>query len=71
MEVVSQDQPGLLARIAMALVDCKAQLLNAKIATFGERVEDIFYITTEDNKPLESVEQLNKLRENIIELLDR
>ena len=71
MEVVSRDQPGLLARIAMALVNCKAQLLNAKIATFGERAEDIFYITNEDNKPIESVEQLDELRENIIQLLDR
>lgn len=71
MEVVTRDQPGILARIAMALVECKAQLLNAKIATFGERVEDIFYITNEENKPIESVDQLNKLRGNIIQLLDR
>ena len=71
MEVVTRDQPGILARIAMALVECKAQLLNAKIATFGERVEDIFYITNEENKPIESVDQLNKLREAIIQLLDR
>lgn len=71
MEVITRDQPGLLARIAMALVNCKMQLLNAKIATFGERVEDIFYITDEDNKPIDSVEQLDALRENIIELLDQ
>jgi len=70
MEVVTRDQPGILARIAMALVECKAQLLNAKIATFGERVEDIFYITNEENKPIESVAQLNELREAIIQLLD-
>jgi len=71
MEVVSRDRPGLLARIAMALVNCNAQVLNAKIATFGERAEDIFYITDEDYKPIDNVELLNKLRENIIQLLDR
>jgi [protein-PII] uridylyltransferase len=71
MEVVTRDQPGVLARIAMALVECKAQVLNAKIATFGERAEDIFYITDENNRPIESAEQLNKLRETIIHLLDR
>ncbi|WP_455200722.1 [protein-PII] uridylyltransferase [Kaarinaea lacus] len=70
MEVVTRDQPGILARIAMALVECKAQLLNAKIATFGERVEDIFYITDEENKPIDNVGQLNELRETIIQLLD-
>jgi [protein-PII] uridylyltransferase len=71
MEVVSRDQPGLLARIAMALVNCKAQVLNAKIATFGERAEDIFYITDEENKPIDNVELLDKLRENVVELLDQ
>jgi len=71
MEVISRDQPGLLARIAMALVNCKAQLLNAKIATFGERAEDIFYITDEEDKPIDNVELLDKLRENIIQLLDQ
>ena len=71
MEVISRDQPGLLARIAMALVNCKAQLLNAKIATFGERAEDIFYITDENNKPIDNVELLDKLRENVIQLLDQ
>ena len=70
MEVVTQDQPGLLARIAMALVECNAQILNAKIATFGERAEDIFYITDEHKNPIESVEQLEKLRETVIGLLD-
>jgi len=71
MEVVSRDRPGLLARIAMALVNCNAQVLNAKIATFGERAEDIFYITDDEYKPIDNVELLNKLRENIIQLLDR
>jgi len=71
MEVVTRDQPGLLARIAMALVESKAQILNAKIATFGERAEDIFYITNDDNRPIEDVDQLTKLRDSIIHLLDR
>lgn len=71
MEVVSRDQPGLLARIAMALVNYNAQVLNAKIATLGERAEDIFYITDDAYNPIDNVELLNKLRENIIQLLDR
>ena len=71
MELYTRDQHGLLARVAMGLVENGAQILNAKIATFGERAEDIFYITNEQNKPIESVEQLNKIRETIIQLLDR
>ena len=70
MEVVARDQPGLLARIAMALVECQCQLYKAKIATLGERAEDIFYIADQNNKPLSDVGQLNALRDKIIELLD-
>lgn len=71
MEVITRDQPGLLARIAMALVQCKVEILNAKIATFGERAEDIFYITNENHDPIRSVAELNTLRDTIIQLLDR
>jgi len=71
MEVVSRDQPGLLARVAMALVESKAQIQNAKIATLGERAEDIFYITNDENRPIEDVAQLTKLRDSIINALDR
>ena len=43
---------------------------NAKIATFGERVEDIFFITNEDNQPLDRDEQKICLMEKIVEALE-
>ena len=52
MEVVTRDRPGLLSRIAGALTSCGIRLQNAKIATYGERAEDIFFITDRDKKPL-------------------
>jgi [protein-PII] uridylyltransferase len=52
MEVSARDQPGLLSHIAGALVGCGVRLQNAKIATFGERAEDIFYVTDANNRPL-------------------
>jgi len=70
MEVIAHDQPGLLARIAQALVECNIDIHKAKIATFGAKAEDIFYITNKQNDPIESVEQLNKLRETIIQSLE-
>ena len=70
VEVIARDRPGLLARIALALVDNNCRLQNAKIATFGERAEDIFYITDSHNQPIDNVAQLTKLKETIIEYLD-
>lgn len=70
MEVITSDRPGLLSRIARAMAGCKIRMQNAKIATFGERVEDIFFITDENNRPLESDEQKKCLRAKINEALE-
>ena len=53
VEVVAPDRPGLLARIGWALADCGVRLQNAKIATFGERAEDYFFVADSANRPLE------------------
>ena len=52
MEVIAADRPGLLARIGWALADARVRIQNAKIATFGERAEDVFYVTDARNRPL-------------------
>jgi len=65
MQVFTKDRPGLLSRIARALLQCRVQLLNAKIATFGERAEDIFYIVDENNAPVSSEEKQNEIRDAI------
>ena len=52
MEVIAADRPGLLARIGWALADAGVRIRNAKIATFGERAEDVFYVTGAHNRPL-------------------
>ena len=70
MQVTAYDRPGLLSHIAKAFVHCQVRLQNAKIATFGERAEDIFYVTTYDDVPLTDPAQLECLREKIAELLD-
>ncbi len=52
MGVIAADRPGLLARIGWALADARVRIQNAKIATFGERAEDVFYVTDVHNRPL-------------------
>jgi [protein-PII] uridylyltransferase len=54
LHVRCNDRPGLLSRIAAAIYSQGAQVHNARVATFGERVEDTFLISDADNQPLES-----------------
>ena len=53
LELVAGDRPGLLAQIGKLFVEQNVRLQNAKIATLGERAEDVFFVTTEDNRPLD------------------
>ncbi len=52
MEVVAQDRPGLLHQVALALRACRVRLVTAKVATFGERADDVFYLADEKGDPL-------------------
>lgn len=70
MELVTTDRPGLLARVARAFAECDINLHSARIATFGERVEDVFVLTDRDHRPLHSESQFQCLRDRIKELLD-
>jgi [protein-PII] uridylyltransferase len=65
MEVIATDQPGFLAAVGTAMESCGARLQGAKIATYGERVEDIFFVTDRDNRPLADDAQLACLRNTI------
>lgn len=71
LEVISPDRPGLLACIGRIFINSDIQLLNAKIATLGERVEDIFFIVTADGKPIEDPVLAEKLQREICEELDK
>ena len=68
MTVVSYDRPGLLSLIGSALNMNAIQLHNAKIATYGERVEDIFYLSNMHEEPL-SVTQRAELEQTISDML--
>jgi [protein-PII] uridylyltransferase len=71
MELITTDRPGVLSRIAQAFVICQVRLKKAKIATFGSRVEDIFFITDYNNNALYSADQLDCLRDKLYQLLDQ
>ncbi|HSC82118.1 MAG TPA: ACT domain-containing protein, partial [Pseudomonas sp.] len=65
LEITAPDRPGLLARIGKIFLDFDLSLQNAKIATLGERVEDVFFITDAHNQPLSDPELCARLQEAI------
>ncbi|MCP4041299.1 MAG: [protein-PII] uridylyltransferase [Gammaproteobacteria bacterium] len=69
MEVYAADRPGLLSRVALAMAHCGVRLENAKIATFGERTEDSFFLTDGDERPLTKT-ITSRLREEVIAALN-
>jgi [protein-PII] uridylyltransferase len=70
MEVVTPDRPGLLARIGRVLLTHRVNLTNARIATLGERVEDVFFITDAQGKPLSDGQLCQNLQHDICAQLD-
>lgn len=71
LEVITPDRPGLLALIGRIFIDFEIQLQNAKIATLGERVEDIFFITDKDGQPLSDPELCERLQKEICSQIDQ
>jgi [protein-PII] uridylyltransferase len=45
LNVTASDRPGLLANIALVLVELGLEITSARITTLGERVEDVFLVT--------------------------
>lgn len=68
--VSAADRPGLLSRVGVALRFCGARIQGAKIATYGERAEDIFFITDPDtNQPVNDPIKFECLRNSISDSL--
>ncbi|PHQ16499.1 [protein-PII] uridylyltransferase [Marinobacter profundi] len=70
LEVVTPDRPGLLARVGQVLLDHRVRLTNAKIATLGERVEDVFFVTDEHGDPIRDPGVCLALRDDLCQMLD-
>jgi len=70
MKVTAYDRPGLLSQIGSAMHACEVTLHKAKIATYGEKAEDIFFITDDKGNAVNDQKQLNCLEQTIAEGLD-
>jgi len=70
LEVVTPDRPGLLARIGSIFFDYGIELQAAKITTLGERVEDVFFLTDAQQRPIEDPDLCAAIQAAIRQELD-
>ena len=71
IEVIAPDRPGLLARIGQLFLEFDLSVQNAKIATMGERVEDVFFVTNADNQPLSDLQLCTQLQQALVKQLSQ
>jgi len=69
LELTTADRPGLLSQVGQAFDEHQVILHTAKIATIGERTEDVFYITDHNNLPLTDTAKQQALSDRLTELL--
>ena len=65
MSLQTLDQPGLLARVGQVFLQQGIEVHAARITTLGERAEDMFYLSDQNDAPL-SIEKLDTLKAALI-----
>ena len=63
MELFTHDRPGLLSTVAQVFLLHQVQVINAKMVTLGDQVEDVFFITNHEDTALTESQKSNLLHE--------
>ena len=66
IEVNARDRRGLLYTVTKALSDFGVSIGNARIATYGERAVDVFYVRDLVGHKITSEQRLQKLRDALL-----
>jgi [protein-PII] uridylyltransferase len=69
IEVNGRDRPGLLYDVTSALTELGLSIGAAKIATYGERVVDVFYVKDVFGHKVDEEPKLKRIRERLLTAL--
>lgn len=69
IELITTDHAGLLSTIGRAFIELDIQLHDAKITTIGSRAEDMFYITDQNNQPINDEQKRQRIQNTIMRYL--
>lgn len=61
VEINCPDQAGILASIGKTFAKHQINLQDARITTLGERVEDLFFVTDQLNKPIDNQKLIEQI----------
>ncbi len=70
IELVTTDHAGLLAKVGQAFVRQNIKLHSAKITTIGSRVEDIFYVTDQQNSLITDPDKRREISTELLKILE-
>jgi [protein-PII] uridylyltransferase len=70
MEISALDMPGLLSVIANVIAVMDINITHAKISTLGEKINDIFYLTSAAGGAITDQATLDSLEKNLVAALD-
>jgi [protein-PII] uridylyltransferase len=69
IEIIALDRPGLLSNISQIFQEELLSIHSAKITTFGEKADDVFTISTQENNAL-TTEEKNALADRLTQEID-
>ena len=69
VEVSGKDRPSILHELAKAIHFLDLNLFRAQVATFGERVVDVFYILDSQNKKIEHHNSKKSIERKLLQVL--
>ncbi|MGB5325809.1 MAG: [protein-PII] uridylyltransferase, partial [Pseudomonadales bacterium] len=70
LEVIAPDRPGLLSVVGRVFFKHELRLHSAKIATLGERVEDVFFLTDRNDRIIEEPARIEQIQRDLRAALD-
>ncbi len=70
IEVAGRDRPGLLYELTSGLSDMSLDISSAHIATFGEKVIDVFYVTDLTGRKVSGEKRQEHIGERLGEIVD-
>jgi len=70
LDLIAGDRPGLLSEVGKVFMNEGVDVHGARIATVGERAEDVFYVTDTAGQPLTEAAGA-RLHQKLTETLDR
>jgi [protein-PII] uridylyltransferase len=65
VEASGRDRPGLLASLSRVFADADVSIASAHIDTYGERANDVFYVTEESGGQIASTKRVAALRDEL------